>query len=77
MDLGPHAFYIAAAYAVTTLIVAGLILRAVLDHRAQSRALGDFADRGVHRRSGPPEGAADPAPAGHGALSRPSFLDPG
>ncbi len=51
MDLGPHAVYIVAAYAVTALIVAGLVLRAVLDHRAQTRALSEFADRGVGRRS--------------------------
>ena len=51
MDLGPHAFYIVAAYAVTALILAGLVLRAVLDHRAQTRALSRFSDRGVARRS--------------------------
>ncbi len=33
MDLGPHAFFIAAAYAATALVMAALILRAVLDHR--------------------------------------------
>lgn len=53
MDLGPHAFYIAAAYAVTAVIVAALILRAVLDHRAQIRALSALSDRGVARRSDP------------------------
>ncbi len=57
MDLGPHAFYIVAAYAVTTAIVAGLILRAVLDHRAQIRALAEFSDRGVARRSDPVQGS--------------------
>ena len=53
MDLGPHAFFIVAAYAGTALIVAGLILRAVLDHRAQTRALAEFSSRGVGRRSDP------------------------
>jgi len=58
MDLGPHAFYILAAYSVTALIVAGLILRAVLDHRAQTRALSAFSERGVARRSERPTAAA-------------------
>ncbi len=57
MDLGPHAFYIVAAYAVTALIGAGLVLRAVLDHRAQTRALADLMDRGVARRSDPVQGS--------------------
>jgi heme exporter protein D len=52
MDLGPHAFFIVAAYTATGLIVAGLIGRAVLDHRAQLRALSEFEGRGVRRRSG-------------------------
>jgi len=51
MDLGPHAFFIAAAYAVTALVLAALILNAVLDHRAQVRALADLEARGVTRRS--------------------------
>ena len=42
MDLGPHAFFIIAAYAATAVIVGGLILRAVLDHRAQLRALAEL-----------------------------------
>ncbi len=51
MNLGPHAFFIIAAYAVTAVIVGGLILRAVLDHRAQLRALAELGQRGVRRRS--------------------------
>ncbi len=51
MDLGPHAVFIAAAYSVTAIIIAGLILRAVLDHRAQVRALAELEARGVMRRS--------------------------
>ncbi len=46
-----HAGYILASYAVTALVVAGLILRAVLDQRAQRRALSDLEARGVGRRS--------------------------
>ena len=51
MDLGPHAFFIAAAYAATAVIVGGLILSAVLGYRAQVRALAELEARGVTRRS--------------------------
>jgi heme exporter protein D len=51
MDLGPHAFFILAAYAATGLIVALLILRAVIDHRAQVKALAELESRGARRRS--------------------------
>ena len=51
MDLGPHAVFIVMAYAATGLIVAGLILRAALDHRAQVRALARLEARGLRRRS--------------------------
>ncbi len=51
MDLGPHAFFIIAAYGVTAVIVAGLVIRAVHDHRAQVRALADLEGRGLRRRS--------------------------
>jgi heme exporter protein D len=46
-----HAGFIIASYAVTALVIAGLILRAVLDERAQRRALSDLDARGVRRRS--------------------------
>jgi heme exporter protein D len=39
VDLGPHAAFILGAYAFTALVVAALILHAILDHRAQRRAL--------------------------------------
>jgi heme exporter protein D len=55
MDLGPHAFFIVAAYAVTFVIVSGLILRAVLDHSAQVRALAELESRGIRRRSEGPQ----------------------
>jgi heme exporter protein D len=45
MDLGPHAGFILAAYGFTALVVAGLIARAILDHRAQRRALAAFERR--------------------------------
>ena len=51
MDLGPHGWFILAAYAATALVIVGLILRAVVDHRAQLLALTDLEGRGVRRRS--------------------------
>jgi heme exporter protein D len=52
MSLGPHAFFIAAAYGVTALVVLGLVARAVVDHRVQARRLADLEGRGMGRRSG-------------------------
>ncbi len=52
MALGPHAFFIVAAYTVTALVMLGLVLRAVVDHRMQVRRLADLELRGMRRRSG-------------------------
>jgi heme exporter protein D len=52
MSLGPHAFFIAAAYAATALVVLGLVARAVVDHRVQARRLAELEARGIRRRSG-------------------------
>jgi heme exporter protein D len=46
-----HTGFIVASYAVTAVVIVGLILRAVLDHRAQRRALNDLETRGMGRRS--------------------------
>ena len=51
MDLGPHADFIVAAYAVALFVVAGLIAWVALDYAAQRRILGDLEERGVTRRS--------------------------
>jgi heme exporter protein D len=51
MNLGPHADFIVAAYAVTVFVVAALVAWVVLDYSAQRRLLGDLEDRGVTRRS--------------------------
>ena len=51
MNLGPHADFIVAAYAVTVLVVAALVAWVVLDYSAQRRILSDLEDRGVTRRS--------------------------
>ena len=51
MNLGPHADFIVAAYAVTLFVVAALIAWVLLDYSAQRRILGDLEERGVTRRS--------------------------
>lgn len=51
MDLGPHAFFIWASYAVVIATVGGLIAWLVFDGRRQLAALRDLESRGVKRRS--------------------------
>ena len=51
MNLGPHADFIVASYAVTVFVIALLIAWVVLDYFAQRRLLGDLEERGVRRRS--------------------------
>ncbi|HZH10915.1 MAG TPA: heme exporter protein CcmD [Microvirga sp.] len=46
-----HTFFIAFSYILTALVIAGLVLRAVIDHRAQVRALAELESRGIGRRS--------------------------
>lgn len=45
-DLSPHAGFILGAYAFTGLVILALILRALGDHRAQTRALAAFGEAG-------------------------------
>jgi heme exporter protein D len=52
MNLGPHADFIIASYAVSAVVVAALVAWIVLDYAAQRRLLGDLEQRGVTRRSG-------------------------
>ncbi len=51
MNLGPHADFIIAAYAVTAFLIAALVAWVLLDYSAQRRILGDLDDRGVTRRA--------------------------
>jgi len=51
MNLGPHADFIVAAYALTAFVVAALAAWVTLDYAAQQRNLGDLEERGVSRRS--------------------------
>lgn len=50
-SLGPHADFIVAAYAVTVIVVAALVIWVVVDYSAQRRILNDLENRGVTRRS--------------------------
>jgi len=51
MNLGPHADFIIASYALTAFVVAALVAWIVLDYSAQRRILGDLEARGVTRRA--------------------------
>jgi heme exporter protein D len=51
MDLGPHAAFIIAAYAVSAGVVAGLVIWVLADYQAQIRRLGDLEARAARRRS--------------------------
>jgi len=57
-DLGPHAAFIIAAYAMAAVVVAGLIAWVIADHDAQRRLLADLEAGGVTRRSEKPPEAA-------------------
>ncbi|MHB2168406.1 heme exporter protein CcmD [Alsobacter sp. R-9] len=51
LGLGPHGGFIVASYVAAVLVIGGLILRAVLDYRAQKAALAALEERGARRRS--------------------------
>lgn len=54
MNLGPHAGFIVAAYAIAALVVIGLIAWIEIDNRVQRRQLAKLKAHGVTRRSGKP-----------------------
>jgi len=54
MNLGPHADFIVAAYAIAVLVIAALIGWVAVDHRAQKRSLERLEARGMTRRSDRP-----------------------
>ena len=58
LDLGPHAAYIWASYAVVALVLGGLVAWLVADGRHQQRLLAELDARGVKRRSGGNAGKA-------------------
>lgn len=49
-SLGPHAGFILASYGAAVIILAGLALAILRDHRAQKRALDALEQRGAGRR---------------------------
>lgn len=51
MDLGPHAAFIVASYAIYFGVLAALIGWLVFDGNRQMKALADLEARGVKRRS--------------------------
>jgi heme exporter protein D len=53
-DLGPHAVFIWAAYGVTFLAVATLVLVIVADDRRQRQLLAELERQGITRRSTKP-----------------------
>lgn len=51
MDLGPHAAFIWASYAVVALVLAALIIWLIAEGRQLRRRLQDLEARGIRRRS--------------------------
>jgi heme exporter protein D len=51
VDLGPHAGFIIAAYAMAAMIVLALLVWVITDHRAQRRILARLERQGVTRRA--------------------------
>ncbi|MGL4974683.1 MAG: heme exporter protein CcmD [Bosea sp. (in: a-proteobacteria)] len=50
-NLGPHAAFILLSYGAALLIIGGLVLSVIADHRAQKRKLAELEARGITRRS--------------------------
>ena len=51
MDLGPHAAFVWASYAVVAAVLTALIAWLVVDGRRQHRLIDELEARGVRRRS--------------------------
>ncbi len=51
MNLGPHAFFIIASYAVSGVVIAGLIGWIAGEYRSLTRQLAELDARGITRRS--------------------------
>ena len=54
MNLGPHAGFIIAAYAVAALVIVALSVWVELDNRTQRRRLAKLHAQGITRRSDKP-----------------------
>jgi heme exporter protein D len=51
MNLGPHADFIVAAYAVAALVLVAMVGWVILDYRTQKQKLAQLENQGVTRRS--------------------------
>jgi heme exporter protein D len=51
MDLGPHAAIIWSAYAITAVVISGLVAQVVLGERKQRKVLQHLEEQGIRRRS--------------------------
>ncbi len=72
-DLGPHAAFILAAYAVTAIAVGALVCFIVASDRRQRQALAELEAKGIKRRSAKPETvAAKPAAVSPSPKAKPS-----
>jgi heme exporter protein D len=49
LDLGPHAGFIETAYAIAAVVVTGMILWVIADHRRQARRLAELEAKGQMR----------------------------
>ncbi|WP_458758675.1 heme exporter protein CcmD [Afipia sp. TerB] len=58
MSLGPYASFIIWSYALVTIVVAGLIVWIIADHRRQQTSLQRLEAEGVTRRSARNAGGA-------------------
>ena len=50
MDLGPHAAYIWASFALAAVVLAGLTGWQILEGRRQQRLIAELDARGIRRR---------------------------
>jgi heme exporter protein D len=51
MDLGPHTAIILSAYAITAIVLGGLVANVVLSERKQRKVLLKLEEQGIRRRS--------------------------
>jgi heme exporter protein D len=72
LDLGPHASFILAAYGVTVVAIAGLVLVTVGDDLKQRNLLAALERQGIRRRSAAKPTAETPTPG----TARPSAKKP-
>lgn len=49
--MSAHAMYVTAAYAITAIVLAGLMLWLLIDQRARQRELAELDVAGLRRRS--------------------------